>query len=137
MTDRRQRLNDTTTMTRRNFTLEAALAVLAGCVITLTDACSKDSTPAQTPAPTAAPVDINGTISDNHNHAALLTGAQIAAGNAITVSIQGTATHPHTVALTQADLQTLTNRRPVTRDSSSDLSGFFGQHMHTVTFTPA
>ena len=133
MSDRAPRLNDTTTMTRRDFTLEAALAVLAGCVITVTDACSKSPAP----APTPPPADINGTISDNHSHAALLLGAQIAAGNAIQFSIQGTAAHPHTVSLTQADLQTLTNRRAVTKDSSSDFSGFFGQHLHTVTFTPA
>ena len=134
MADRAPR-NETKTLTRRDFTLEAALAVLAGCVITVSDACSKNSTPA--PAPTPPSADINGNISDNHGHIAPILGAQISAGNAFSLDIRGTAAHPHTVQLTQGDLQTLVNRRPVTKDSSSDFSGLYGQHMHTVTFTPA
>ena len=136
MTDRAQSANETTTMTRRDFTLEAALALLAGCVITVTEACSNDSPPPPAAAPTPPPADINGNISANHGHTALLTGAQISARNAFVLSIQGTAPHPHTVSLTQANLQTLANRQPVTIDSTSDLSPF-GLHMHTVTFTPA
>ena len=132
MSDEVRQIEDGT-VSRREFTLEAALAILAGCVITVSDACSKNSTPAPTPPPT----DINGTISSNHNHAALVTGAQISAGAAVTLNIQGTAAHPHTVALAQADLQTLRNRQPVTRESSSDQSNTFGLHSHSVTFTPA
>jgi hypothetical protein len=122
------------TLTRREFTLDAALAVLAGCVITISDACGSSTSP--TPAP-AAPTDINGAISANHNHVALITAAQITAGNAIVLSIQGTAAHNHTVAISQADLTALRNRQTVSRESSTDLSNTFGNHSHTVTFTPA
>jgi len=123
-------------VTRRKFTLEAALAILAGCVITITDAAcgGKDDTPTN-PAP--APTDITGTISANHGHTAVVTAAQITATNAIVLDIQGTAVHHHTLSLSQADLQTLKNRQPVSRDSSSDVSASAGLHLHTVTFTPA
>ena len=118
--------------TRREFTLDAALAVLAGCVVTISDACGKSST---SPSPT--PTDVAGVISANHNHSGTITAAQITAGSAFTLNIQGTAAHPHTVAITQADLTSLRNRQSITRESSSDLSNTFGQHSHNVTFTPA
>jgi len=119
--------------TRREFTLDAALAVLAGCVVTISDGCGKSST---SPTPTAPPTDAPGVISANHNHSGTITAAQITAGSAFTLNIQGTAAHPHTVAITQADLTSLKNRQSITRESSSDLSNTFGQHSHNVTFTP-
>ncbi len=118
--------------TRRDFTLNAALALLAGCVITISDACGSDSPT----TPSNPPADINGVISANHGHVAVVTAAQITTGSALALSIQGTATHNHTLSLSQADLQTLKNRQPVTHDSTSDQSATFGLHLHTVTFTP-
>ena len=122
-----------TSLTRRAFTLEAALAILAGCVITISDtACGKDTPTPTTPTP--APVnDVNGNVSANHGHVAVITGAQITAGTAIVaLDIHGTATHTHTLSISQADLTTLKNRQTVTSLSTTD-SG----HSHTVTFTPA
>jgi hypothetical protein len=124
-------------LTRREFTLEAALALLAGCVITITEGCgssssSSPSTPSSTPV-----ADITGVIGTNHGHVAVITAAQITGGNAISLNIQGTAAHQHTVSITQADLTTLKNRQSVSTASSSDLSTVFGQHSHLVTFTPA
>ena len=119
-------------VTRREFTVQSALALLSTCIITI-DGCggSKNpNTPTPTPTPTVA--DINGTISGNHGHAATVTAAQITAGNAISLDIQGGATHPHTVTLSQADLGTLKNRQAVSRDSTNN-----NGHTHTVTFTPA
>ena len=130
MSDRMQLFEESTTLTRRNFTLEAALALLAGCVITISDACGSDTPNNPTP------VDINGVVSSNHGHTAVVTGAQITAGNAFTFSIQGTAAHPHTLSLSQADLQTLKNRQQVSKDSSNDVSAIFGPHLHTVSFMP-
>jgi len=132
MSDPVQPFNQPATLSRRTFTLEAALALLAGCVITISDACGSDSPSPATPTP----VDINGLISANHGHVAVVTGAQITAGSVVTLNIQGTAAHPHTLSLSQADLQTLKNRQPVSRDSSNDVSATFGPHMHAVTFTP-
>ena len=122
-------------VTRRKFTLEAALAILAGCVITIADACGgKDDSPTN---PSPAPTDITGTISANHGHTAVVTAAQITATNAFVLDIQGAAVHHHTLSLSQTDLQTLKNRQPVSRDSSSDVSSSGNLHLHTVTFTPA
>ena len=134
MREQIQSINEAATVTRREFTLEAALALLAGCVITISDACGgSKSTTDSTPPPT----DITGTVSANHGHVAVVTAAQITATNAVALSIQGTAAHNHTLSLSQADLQTLKNRQPISRDSSSDVSATFGPHLHTVTFTPA
>jgi hypothetical protein len=119
-------------LTRRNFTLDAALALLAGCVITISDACGSSSTT----TPSSPPADVTGVISANHGHVAVVTTAQMTAGAALSLSIQGTAAHNHTLSLSQGDLQTLRNRQPVTHDSTTDPSGTFGPHLHTVTFTP-
>jgi hypothetical protein len=118
---------------RREFTLQAAMAILAGCTITVAEGCgSSSSSPTPTPTPTPQPSDVTGSISANHGHVAVITGAQITAGGAIPLNIQGMATHPHTVEISQTDLQSLKNRQAVTHDSTNN-SG----HMHTVTFTPA
>lgn len=120
-----QSLDESTTLSRREFSLEAALAVLAGCVITV--ACD-DNNP-NNPTPSA---NINATFSANHGHELTITSAQITAGNALQLTTTGsTATHTHTVSLSQANLQTLVSRQPVSVESSND-----SFHSHTVTFTP-
>ena len=117
---------------RREFTLQAAMAILAGVTITVAEGCgSYSSMPSPSPTPTSTG-DINGNISANHGHTAVITGAQITSGNAIALDITGTATHPHTVQISQADLTSLKNRQAVSRDSTNN-----NGHMHTVTFTPA
>jgi hypothetical protein len=134
-----QRRDEPDMLGRREFTLQSALALLAGVIITV-DGCGGSSSsntptsPTPTPAPTPAPsaADVNGSVAANHGHVAVVTGAQITAGNALSLNIQGTATHPHTVDLTQADLGSLRNRQAVSKDSTNNNS-----HMHTVTFTPA
>jgi hypothetical protein len=117
-------------VSRREFTLEAAMAILAGCVITIADEACGSSTPA---APTPPPADITGVVAANHAapHIATITGAQITAGSAVSLNIQGQATHNHTLTISQAELTSLKNRQPVTETSSTD-SG----HNHAVTFTP-
>ena len=94
MSDRLEPFESRALATRREFTLDAALAVLAGCVVTVAEGCGKSTTePTATP-----PTDVTGVIAANHNHSnAVITGAQITAGVAITLNIQGTAAHPHTV----------------------------------------
>ena len=117
-----------TSMTRREFTLEAALAILAGCVITISDtACG-----ATTTAPLPTEPDLNGSVSANHGHVAVITGFQLTAGSAIALDIRGTATHTHTLSISQADLTSLKNQQRVTSNSTTD-----DGHAHTVTFTLA
>ena len=114
-------------VTRREFTLQSALAILSGVVITVSG-CGDDS-------PTNPTVsDIQGNVATNHPepHVVTVTGAQITAGNAVTLTLTGTSTHTHTVELTQNDRGMLRNRQAVTKTSSTD-----GAHAHGVTFTPA
>ena len=69
-------------LTRRNFTLDAALALLAGCVITISDACGSSSTT----TPSRPPADVTGVISANHGHVAVGSTAQMTAGAALSLS---------------------------------------------------
>jgi hypothetical protein len=116
-----------TSLTRRQFTLDAALALLAGCVITVSEACSDNST-----SPTN-PSDVSGNISANHGHAVTVTGVQITAGAALVgLNIMGQATHNHTIAVSQSELLNLKNRQAITVSSTTDAG-----HQHSITFTPA
>lgn len=120
-------------ITRREFTLESALAMLAGVTITVSG-CGNDkrSTPTS-PTPGAAPptpaADVSGTISANHGHVATITGAQITAAGALNLNIQGNATHPHTVTLSADEIRQIGARQRVTKASSTD-----SNHSHNVTF---
>jgi len=117
-------------VTRREFTLQSALALLAGVVITV-DGCGGSDSPTQ-PGSNPGPVgDVTGSISGNHGHTATITAAQITAANAIALDIRGEATHPHTVEVTQQDLRNLQNRQAVAKTSTTD-----NGHQHGVTFTP-
>ena len=116
---------DATTITRREFTLESALALLSTVVITVSG-CDDDGTPT---TPGTSPSNVTGSISANHGHSAVIPGAQISAGTAFSLNITGTATQPHNVDVLQADLTALQNRQTVTKTSTTN-----DGHSHTVTF---
>jgi hypothetical protein len=118
-------------LTRREFTVASALAMLSGVAITISSACgggSSPSTPSPTPTPAPA-ADKVGTISDNHGHSAVVTAARLTAGAAFSLDIQGTASHPHTVELTAAELTSIAANQRVSKSSSTN-----NGHDHTVTF---
>ena len=120
-------LDKPTILTRRQFTAEAVLALLMGCVITVTEGCGNDDSPTNPPS---TPADVSGVISANHGHTATITSAQIVATTAIVgMDIRGTA-HAHTISISQAQLQTLSSKQPVTVTSTTDTG-----HSHTATFT--
>jgi hypothetical protein len=121
---------DAATISRRAFTLESALALLSTVAITVSG-CDNDNDSTPTTPSTAPTSGVTGNISANHGHTAVIDGARITAGTAFSLDIRGTATHPHTVDVAQADLMALQNRQTVTKTSTTD-SG----HSHTVTFTP-
>lgn len=110
-------------LTRREFTLESALAILSAATITIS--CGDDE-PSTTPTPTA---DKNGTVSANHGHVAVITTAQLTSPTIISLNIQGQAAHPHTVDLTAAEVTSIAANAQVTKTSSTDSA-----HNHTVTF---
>ena len=110
---------------RRAFTVESALAILSGVLITITGC---DSNNPSQPAPIVAG-DVSGVVSNNHGHVAVIMRALLTAGNALSLDIQGTATHTHTVELTAAEIMQIGGGQKVAKDSTTT-SG----HNHTVTF---
>lgn len=122
--------DDRHVVTRRDFTLESALALLAGVTITISGCGDDDdnSSPAPT-SPSPTPTSVTGSVSANHGHEAVISGAQITSGGALSLDIRGTATHPHTVQVSSAQLQTIGARQQVAIASSTD-----NNHSHTVTF---
>jgi hypothetical protein len=120
-----QNLEQTRLLSRREFSRESVLAMLAGVAITITGCGGDDSNPT---APTGGS-DVSGTISANHGHVATVRGADITAGGGVTLNIMGQADHPHTVVLTATQVQQIGNRQQVSVASSTDVA-----HQHTVTF---
>lgn len=113
-------------ITRREFTLEWALAILSGATITISG-CGRSSP--TSPSPTPMSSDRTGSISANHGHTAVITAAQITTASGISLNILGSANHPHTVDVTQAELMQIGDGQQVSKQSSSDQG-----HTHTVTF---
>ena len=112
-------------ITRREFTVESALALLAGVAITVSSCGNDDDSNPTSPTDGGS----SGTVSANHGHVAAITAAQITAGGALTLDIRGSADHPHTVTLTADEVRQIGAGQRVTKTSSSD-SG----HNHTITF---
>jgi hypothetical protein len=132
---------------RREFTLEGVLAALSGVVITISGCGggggggASDSNPASPTAPPPAPAagsgDMAGAISNNHLHSAVITGAQLLAGNAVLLDIRGQADHAHSVALDADSIDAIEAGRTVAVDSTVTVTTAFGSHQHTVTFNGA
>ncbi len=124
-------MEETKTLDRRQFTLAAALAALSGVAITIS-ACGggggSSSSPAA-PTGTGGTGDKVGQISNNHGHSAVITGAQLTAGGALNLDIQGTATHTHGVSLTGAEIASIAAGQRMAKESTTQES-----HSHTVTF---
>lgn len=124
-------MSDENLLTRREFTVESALAMLAGVTITITG-CGDDNNdnPGTNPTPPASGGK-TGTVAtvNGHSHTgADITAAQLTAGNAISLTLTGSG-HTHTLALSQAELAQISAGTRVSKDSTND-SG----HMHLVTF---
>lgn len=105
--------------------------LIAGVVMAVA-ACDSDNVASISVGPGGT--DRTGSIADNHGHVATLTAAQLAAGNAVTLDIRGSADHTHTVELGGAEVVQIRNSQRVTTTSSTETSVTFGTHSHTVTF---
>jgi hypothetical protein len=125
---------------RRQFTQEASLAFLAGVVVTVAD-CGGGSgggggndgygptggSPTTTLA--AAPSGSKtGTISANHGHTAVITAAELSAGGALSLRIEGSAGHNHMLDLPAQAVTDVRDGRKVEKMSTST------DHAHMVTF---
>lgn len=114
---------------RREFTLEAALAVLSGVAITISGCGGGGSSPSNPNPIPSTPGDKVGAVGSNHGHMAVITAAQLSAAGAIAIQIRGQANHPHSVSLSSADITAIAGGQRVSRESSND-----DAHTHTVTF---
>jgi hypothetical protein len=125
---------------RRQFTQEASLAFLAGVTVTVS-ACGGgggggggddygptggSSTTTTTTLPAGSK---SGQVSSNHGHTAAITAAELQAGGALSLSIEGSAGHNHVVAVPAQAVAQIRDGRPVRVDSTTT-----DAHMHTVTF---
>ncbi len=123
-------MSDENLLTRREFTVETALAMLAGVTITISG-CGDDDDDNPT-SPTTPATDKTGTVTTDAGHThtgAVITAAQFSAGQPITLTLTGTTTHTHTVALSQAELTQISGGTRVQKTSTND-----NAHTHTVTF---
>ena len=125
--------NETSTgvgLDRREFTVQAILAMLAGVSITISGCGGSDGgTTTPNPPPSGGSGDKSGNVSANHGHTAVITSGQLTAGAAITLDIRGQSDHPHTVTLSAAEVTAIAAGTRVGKASSEEQV-----HTHTVTF---
>ncbi len=120
---------------RRALSAGAALALLGFPLISIGGCGGGGSTPAgpstpnPTPTPTPGSGDATGAIDFNHGHTAVILSAQLQAGNALSLSIQGSAPHDHTLDLSGAEVIAIRDRQRISKKSTLDST-----HDHTVTF---
>lgn len=112
---------------RREFTVQTALALLAGVTITVSG-CGGDTDNRSPTSPTGQQ-DVAANIGTNHGHAATIRAAELTAGNEVSLDIRGQADHPHSVQLTSDEVRRIAQRQQVSKTSSTD-----NFHSHTVTF---
>lgn len=128
-------MSETKPMGRREFIGAAAAALFAGVIIQVTG-CTTDDNKTQTAPPKLNPGDLAGTISDNHAdgpHAAIIAKAQLDAGGAVTLDIQGQANHTHSVSFTADEMSQIKSGLMVMKTSASGGVGAY-THTHVVMF---
>jgi hypothetical protein len=118
------------TFDRREFTVAAVLAALSGVTITISSCGGgSDGMTNPDPAPSLGPGDKAGSISGNHGHTAVIRAAELTAGGAVNLNIQGQAAHAHFVQLSGAEVTQVSQGARVSKSSSTD-----DGHSHTVSF---
>ena len=108
-------------MNRREFIEAAATALFAGVVVQILGCNSINESDGS----------VSGQISANHGHQAVVTKVQLNEGTGLTLDIQGSSDHTHTVELIAQDLTDSKAGTQVSRYSSRD---GFENHNHLVTF---
>jgi len=111
-------------LSRRAFTVESALAILATATITIAGC---DDGGDLGPSPPAGARE--GVVSENHGHRAIVEAAQLNANSTITIDMRFRATHNHTLMLTALELASISENGRVVKTSSTD-----DGHSHAVTF---
>jgi hypothetical protein len=110
------------------------LPVLFTAAIAVT-ACDDDNAAALVVGPGGGNTERGvGSISSNHGHVATIASADLAAGNATTLDMRGTADHSHFLDLTAEDVVQVRQGQRLSKTSTTDMSTSFGTHSHAVTF---
>ena len=117
-------MSDENFLTRREFTLESALAILSAATITITG-CGDDDGPDSGPSGQGEV----GSISANHGHSVSISAAQITAGGALNLQLSSGNGHTHTIDLTAAQVVAIGQNQQVSVVSTTNEA-----HNHTVTF---
>jgi hypothetical protein len=122
-------------LTRREFSAASISALFVGMTVWMSGcggggSSASPASPTSTSSPSPTGVgDKSGSISANHGHVATVTGAQLQAGGGVTLHIQGTSSHDHTLDLTSGEIGQIASGGRMSKNSSSDAG-----HNHTVTF---
>lgn len=116
---------------RREFTVASALALLGGATITITGCGGGGSS---SPTGSGGPVDVTGSVSDNHGHRAVISAVQMRAGGAVQLDIAGTAGHSHLVDLSADDIARIRGGQAVAKDSTATDPIDLDLHRHVVSF---
>ena len=111
-------------LSRRAFTVESVMAILAAATITITGC---DGGSDLGPSPPAGSRE--GVVSNNHGHRAIVDAVQLNSNTAITVDMRYQATHNHELTLTPLELASISENGHVVKTSSTT-----DGHNHTVTF---
>ena len=114
-------------LTRREFTSESVMALLAGVSVTVA-ACGGGSSGMPT-APTANEGDEVGAVGSNHGHVAIIRAAQLEAGNAVSITLSTGSGHTHSLSLTADEVMQIGAGARVSKESSNN-----DAHTHVVTF---
>ena len=123
-------MNDENLLTRREFTVESALAMLAGVTITISG-CGGDNNNSNNAGMGPTPAGKAGVVSTTNGHThtgADITAAQLTGNTDISLTLTGSG-HTHMLALSQNELSQISAGTRVSKDSTNDQF-----HMHTVTF---
>ena len=113
-------------ISRKQF-LMTGLAALGGVEL-LASGCGGDDDPAPAGANDCSSSNALVQIDNNHGHQLTVSTADVAAGQAKTYDIRGTAVHAHTVTLSGEHFTRLKSGDSVLVESSSD-----GAHLHSIT----
>jgi hypothetical protein len=136
-------------VTRREFTSASISAFFVGMGVTL-GGCGGGSggdygtAPSSAPGPASAATaptsngERSGQISGNHGHSAVITAAQLQAGGAVTLRIQGIADHSHGLELSADQVRQIAGGTRVSKSTAAAQTtgdyGIYGEHDHTVIF---
>jgi hypothetical protein len=116
-------MGDERFLTRREFTLESALAILSAATITISGCGGMDL------GPSPPEGSREGVISSNHGHRAIVTSAELSSNNSIRLDLRHRATHNHELTLTAPELAAIAENGQIVKVSSTTEG-----HSHTVTF---